>query len=254
MEFSKISDKAQIDSNLSIGDFSVIKDDVQIGSNCVIGNNVVIESGARIADNVKIGHGTIIAGVPQDLKFEGEITTVEIGEGTTIREYTTINRGTKHFGTTKVGKNCFIMSYVHLAHDCVIGDNVIIANAANAAGHVWVDDFSFIGGLTALHQFIKIGKYIMLGAACKAVKDIPPYILAGSEPLKYEGVNIVGLRRKGFSNEQIGNIRDAYDTIYRSGLNVSDAIKKIESEMEKTPEVNEILSFIKKSERGLLRG
>jgi UDP-N-acetylglucosamine acyltransferase len=254
MEFSKISDKAQIDSNLSIGDFSVIKDDVQIGSNCVIGNNVVIESGARIADNVKIGHGTIIAGAPQDLKFEGEMTTVEIGEGTTIREYSTINRGTKHSGTTKVGKNCFIMSYVHLAHDCVVGDNVIIANAVNTAGHVEIDDFVFVGGLVALHQFIKLGKHIMIGAACKAVKDIPPYILAGSEPLKYEGVNIVGLRRKGFSNEQIENIRDAYDTIYRSGLNVSDAVKKIESEMERTPEVNEILSFIKKSERGLLRG
>lgn len=254
MEFSKISDKAQIGSNLSIGEFSVIKDDVQIGSNCEIGNNVVLENGARIADNVKIGHGTIIAGVPQDLKFEGEMTTVEIGEGTTIREYTTINRGTKHSGTTKVGKNCFIMSYVHLAHDCVVGDNVIIANAVNTAGHVEIDDFVFVGGLVALHQFIKLGKHIMIGAACKAVKDIPPYILAGSEPLKYEGVNIVGLRRKGFSNEQIGSIRDAYDIIYRSGYNVSDAVKKIEADMEKTPEVNEILSFIKKSERGLLRG
>ena len=254
MEFSKISDKAQIGSNLSIGEFSVIRDDVQIGSNCEIGNNVVLESGTRLADNVKIGHGTIIAGVPQDLKFEGEMTTVEIGEGTTVREYTTINRGTKHSGTTKVGKNCFIMSYVHLAHDCVVGDNVIIANAVNTAGHVEIDDFVFVGGLVALHQFIKLGKHIMIGAACKAVKDIPPYILAGSEPLKYEGVNIVGLRRKGFSNEQIGSIRDAYDIIYRSGYNVSDAVKKIEAEMEKTPEVNEILSFIKKSERGLLRG
>lgn len=254
MDFSKISDKAQIGSNLSIGDFSVIHDDVQIGSNCQIGNNVVIENGARIADNVKIGHGTVIGGVPQDLKFEGEMTTVEIGEGTTIREYTTINRGTKHSGTTKVGKDCFIMSYVHLAHDCVVGNNVIIANAVNTAGHVEIDDFVFVGGLVALHQFIKLGKHIMIGAACKAVKDIPPYILAGNEPLKYEGVNIVGLRRKGFSNEEIGNIRDAYDIIYRSGYNVSDAVKKIEVEMEKTPEVNEILSFIKKSERGLLRG
>lgn len=254
MELTKISDKAKIGENLSIGEFSIINDDVEIGNNCEIGNHVVIENGARIADNVKIGHGTIIGGVPQDLKFEGEMTTVEIGEGTTIREYTTINRGTKHSGTTKVGKNCFIMSYVHVAHDCVIGDNVIIANAVNMAGHVEIDDQVFVGGLVALHQFIKLGKHIMIGAACKAVKDIPPYILAGSEPLKYEGVNIVGLRRKGFTNEQIGNIRDAYDTIYRSGLNVSDAVKKIKSEMQMTDEVNEILKFIENSNRGILRG
>ena len=254
MELTKISDKAKIGENLSMGEFSIINDDVEIGNNCEIGNHVVIENGARIADNVKIGHGTIIGGVPQDLKFEGEMTTVEIGEGTTIREYTTINRGTKHSGTTKVGKNCFIMSYVHVAHDCVIGDNVIIANAVNMAGHVEIDDQVFVGGLVALHQFIKLGKHIMIGAACKAVKDIPPYILAGSEPLKYEGVNIVGLRRKGFTNEQIGNIRDAYDTIYRSGLNVSDAVKKIKSEMQMTDEVNEILKFIENSNRGILRG
>ncbi|MCB0720680.1 MAG: acyl-ACP--UDP-N-acetylglucosamine O-acyltransferase [Ignavibacteriae bacterium] len=254
MELTKISDKAKIGENLSMGEFSIINDDVVIGNNCEIGNHVVIENGARIADNVKIGHGTIIGGVPQDLKFEGEMTTVEIGEGTTIREYTTINRGTKHSGTTKVGKNCFIMSYVHVAHDCVIGDNVIIANAVNMAGHVEIDDQVFVGGLVALHQFIKLGKHIMIGAACKAVKDIPPYILAGSEPLKYEGVNIVGLRRKGFTNEQIGNIRDAYDTIYRSGLNVSDAVKKIKSEMQMTDEVNEILKFIENSNRGILRG
>ena len=254
MELTKISDKAKIGENLSIGEFSIINDDVEIGNNCEIGNHVVIENGARIADNVKIGHGTIIGGVLQDLKFEGEMTTVEIGEGTTIREYTTINRGTKHSGTTKVGKNCFIMSYVHVAHDCVIGDNVIIANAVNMAGHVEIDDQVFVGGLVALHQFIKLGKHIMIGAACKAVKDIPPYILAGSEPLKYEGVNIVGLRRKGFTNEQIGNIRDAYDTIYRSGLNVSDAVKKIKLEMQMTDEVNEILKFIENSNRGILRG
>lgn len=254
MELTKISDKAKIGENLSIGEFSIINDDVEIGNNCEIGNHVVIENGARIADNVKIGHGTIIGGVPQDLKFEGEMTTVEIGEGTTIREYTTINRGTKHSGTTKVGKNCFIMSYVHVAHDCVIGNNVIIANAVNMAGHVEIDDQVFVGGLVALHQFIKLGKHIMIGAACKAVKDIPPYILAGSEPLKYEGVNIVGLRRKGFTNEQIGNIRDAYDTIYRSGLNVSDAVKKIKLEMQMTDEVNEILKFIENSNRGILRG
>lgn len=254
MEFSKISDKAQIGDNLTIGDFSVIKDDVEIGSNCEIGNHVVIEDGARIADNVKIGHGTIIGGKPQDLKFEGEVTTVEIGEGTTVREYTTINRGTKHTGTTKIGKDCFIMSYVHVAHDCVIHNNVIIANAVNMAGHVEIDDQVFVGGLVALHQFIKLGKHIMIGAACKAVKDIPPYILAGNEPLKYEGVNIVGLRRKGFTNEQIGSIRDAYDTIYRSGLNVSDAVKKIETEMKDTNEIREILNFIKNSGRGILRG
>lgn len=254
MEFSKISKKASIGENVAIGEYTIINDDVVVGDGCIIGNNVVLEDGARLGNNVKIGHGSIIGGVPQDLKFEGEASTAEIGDGTTIREYTTINRGTKHSGTTKVGKDCFIMSYVHLAHDCVVNNNVIIANAVNMAGHVEIDDFAFIGGLAALHQFIKIGKHIMIGASCKAVKDVPPFILAGNEPLKYEGVNIVGLRRKGFSNEQIGNIRDAYDIIYRSGYNVSDAVKKIEAEMEKTSEINEILSFIKKSERGLLRG
>ncbi|HCA42108.1 MAG TPA: acyl-[acyl-carrier-protein]--UDP-N-acetylglucosamine O-acyltransferase [Bacteroidetes bacterium] len=249
---SLISSKAVIGSNAIIGAGTLIEDDVIIGDNVKIGNNAVIANGSRIGNGVKISHGAVISTEPQDLKFGGEITTVEIGENTTIREFATINRGTNHSKKTVVGKNCYIMSYVHIAHDCVIGDNVIIANATNMGGHVEIDNYANIGGLVAIHQFVKVGKYSFVGAGVKAVKDVPPYILAGGYPLSYEGLNKVGLKRKGFTQEQIDEIKNVYDLIYNSGLNVSQAVDEIKLKDNLTPEIQEILKFISKADRGII--
>lgn len=249
-----VSSKAKIGSDVTIGINTIVEDDVEIGNNVSIGANVLIANGARISDNVKIHHGAVISTLPQDLKFSGEATIFEVGEGTVIREYATLNRGTKHSGKSSVGKNCFLMAYVHVAHDCFIGDNVIIANAANMGGHVEIDDYAIIGGMVPIHQFTKIGKHSIIGAAFRTVKDVPPYIVAGDYPLKFGGVNIVGLRRRGFSSEKINTIKDVYRTIYQSGYNVSDAVKHITDSFEMTEEVTEILNFISRSERGIIRG
>ncbi|MBS1518156.1 MAG: acyl-ACP--UDP-N-acetylglucosamine O-acyltransferase [Bacteroidetes bacterium] len=254
MSNSVISKKASIGNNFKVKDFTTIEDDVIIGNNVEVGSNVLIANGARISDNVKIHHGAVISTNPQDLKFAGEITTMEIGEGTEIREYATLNRGTNHSKKSIVGSNCFIMAYAHVAHDCIVGNNVIIANSAQMGGHVEIGDWTIIGGLVPIHQFTKIGAHVMIGGGFRTVKDLPPYILAGGFPLKFEGVNIVGLRRRGFTNDQINNIKDAYDLIYRSALNVGDAVKKIRSEGEVPPEVALILDFIDNSKRGIVRG
>ena len=254
MSNSVISNKANIGNNFSIKNFSVIEDDVVIGNNVEIGSNVLIANGARISDNVKIHHGAVISTVPQDLKFEGEVTTMEIGEGTEIREYATLNRGTNYSNKTVVGSNCFIMAYAHVAHDCRIGDNVIIANSVQMGGHVSIDDFAVLGGGVVIHQFSKIGERVMIGGGFRVVKDVPHYILAGGYPMKYEGLNVIGLKRKGFSDEQIGTIKKAYNEIYTSGLNFGDAVKSIRNTFEMTPEITKIVEFIETSERGILRG
>ncbi|MBM4157543.1 MAG: acyl-ACP--UDP-N-acetylglucosamine O-acyltransferase [Ignavibacteria bacterium] len=251
---NSVSKKARIGTNVIIGEYTVIKDDVIIGNDVKIGSNVLIDNGARISNNVIIHHGAVISTPPQDLKFEGEITTFEIGENTVIREYATLNRGTKHSYMTVVGKNCFLMAYSHIAHDCKIGDNVIIANAVNMGGHVIIDDWAIIGGIVAIHQFCRIGKHAIIGGGFRAVKDVPPFILAGNVPLKYEGLNFVGLKRRGYTNEQIENIRNVYNIIYKSKYNVSDAIKKIKNEIEQTPEIKTITDFIEASSRGIIRG
>lgn len=249
-----ISKKAKIGSNVSVRDYTTIEDDVVIGNNVEIGSCVYIANGARISDNVKIHHGAVVSTIPQDLKFSGEETVFEIGEGTVIREYTTLNRGTKESGKSSIGKNCFIMAYAHVAHDCHVGDNVIIANSVQMGGHVEIGDWAIIGGIVPIHQFTKIGTHVMIGGGFRTVKDVPPYALAGNTPLKFEGVNSVGLRRRGFSNEQIAGIKNAYDVIYYSGYNVSDAVKKIEESGNIPDEVRIILNFIAGSKRGLVRG
>ena len=246
MSNSEISKKAKIGNNLTIKSFSIIEDDVEIGDNVEIASNVLIANGARIASNVKIHHGAAVSTNPQDLKFGGEVTTLEIGEGTVIREFTTLNRATNHSKRTVIGKNCFIMAYAHVAHDCRIGDNVIIANS--------IDDFAVLGGGVVIHQFSKIGERVMIGGGFRVVKDVPHYILAGGYPMKYEGLNVIGLKRKGFSDEQIGTIKKAYNEIYRSGLNFGDAVKSIRNTFEMTPEITKIVEFIETSERGILRG
>lgn len=249
-----ISNKAKIGNNVSVKDFTIIEDDVVIGNNVEIGSNVYIANGARIADNVKIHHGAVVSTVPQDLKFSGEDTVFEIGEGTVIREYATLNRGTKESGKSSLGKNCFIMAYTHIAHDCHIGNNVIIANSVQMGGHVEIGDWAIIGGIVPIHQFTKIGIHVMIGGGFRTVKDVPPYALAGNSPLKFEGINTVGLRRRGFTNKQISDIKTAYDIIYYSGYNVSDAVKKINESDSISDEVKIILKFIAESKRGLVKG
>ncbi|RKY87613.1 acyl-[acyl-carrier-protein]--UDP-N-acetylglucosamine O-acyltransferase [candidate division KSB1 bacterium] len=248
-----VKKEAEIGDNVSIGPFSIIEKNVIIGENTKIGSGVVISSGTSIGKGCNIFHGAVLGTIPQDLKFTGEETILRIGDNTTIREYATINRGTKYSGKTVVGKNCLVMAYVHIAHDCVIKDNVILANAVNMAGHVEIDDFAIVGGIVPIHQFVKIGKHSFIGGGYRVPKDVPPYILAAEEPLTYCGLNIVGLKRRGFSREAIEIIKKVYKFIYRSSLNVSQALEIIEKEIEKTKEVNEIVRFIKSSKRGIIK-
>ncbi|MEO6695491.1 MAG: acyl-ACP--UDP-N-acetylglucosamine O-acyltransferase [Ignavibacteria bacterium] len=254
MSNTNISKKAKIGNNVSLHSMAIIEDDVEIGDNVTIGANVLIANGARISNDVKIHHGAVISTQPQDLKFGGEVTTLEIGEGTVVREYATLNRGTNHSKKSVIGKNCFLMAYIHVAHDCKLGDNVILANGVQMGGHVEIGDWAIIGGLVPIHQFTKIGMHTMIGGGFRTVKDVPPYTIVGGIPLRYEGVNNVGLKRRGFSNEQLDNIKKVYDAIYHSGLNVSDAVKKINETFEITEEVKNILDFIQLSNRGIVRG
>ncbi len=253
-DFNSVSEKAKTGKDFRIGRYSTVTDDVVIGDNVEIGTCALIADGARIGNNVKIFHGASIGTVPQDLKFEGESTTVEVGDGTVVREFATLNRATNHSKRTIIGKNCFIMAYAHVAHDCRLGDNVILANGVQMGGHVEIGDWVIVGGLVAIHQFVKIGKHAMIGGGFRVVKDVPPFILAGSVPLRFEGINLVGLRRRGFSNEQIHVISGTYDLLYKSGLNVSDAVTRIESEMSDKPEAMDIVNFVKESKRGIIRG
>ena len=196
----------------------------------------------------------MISAIPQDLKFRGEKTTVRIGDNTTIRECATVNRGTAARGITEVGSNCLIMAYVHVAHDCKVGDNCIIGNAWQLAGEVFVDDYAIFGGMTAVHQFCHIGKHVMIQGGSLIGKDVPPYVKAGRLPLSYVGVNSIGLRRRGFVNEKINEIQDIYRILFQSGLNVSDAIERIEAEMSASRERDEIIMFVRNSKRGIMKG
>jgi len=244
---------AIIGKNIAIGPYTWINSNVIIGDDCEIGSHVVLCSGTRIGNGCKVLHHAIIGEVPQDLKFGGEATTAEIGNRTVIREFATINRGTKAHGKTSIGTDCLIMAYVHLAHDNIVGNNVVIANATNIAGHVEIQDWVIIGGMVGIHQFVKIGQHSLIGGHYRIIKDVPPYIIAAGEPLKFEGVNHIGLRRRGFSSESIKSLKHAYTLIYNSPYNVSDAIKKILEEEVQSPEVQNVIAFIKTSERGIIR-
>ncbi len=248
-----VDSKAKIGENVTIEPFSTIAGDVEIGDGTWIGSNVTIMEGARIGKNCKIFPGAVIAAIPQDLKFAGEVTTVEIGDGTTIRECCTINRGTVDKLKTVIGKNCLLMAYCHVAHDCVVGDNVVMANVVQLAGHVEVGDHAVIGGMTAVHQFVKIGTHTMIAAQSFAVKDVPPFVTAGREPMAYMGVNSTGLRRRGFSNEQINHIQDLYRTVFQKGLNYGQAKEALASEFEATEEQKIVLDFLESSNRGLIK-
>ena len=239
---------------VSVDPFAVIHGDVEIGEGTWIGSNVTVMDGARIGKNCRIFPGAVISAIPQDLKFDGEKTTVEIGDHVTIRECVTINRGTNDKMTTRVGEHTLIMAYVHLAHDCMVGAHCIIANAVNMAGHVTVGDHAVVGGMSAVHQFVHIGAHVMISGGSLVRKDVPPYVKAGREPLSYAGINSIGLRRRGFSNDAITAIQDIYRILYVSGLNTSDALARIEAEMPATPERDEIIVFIQNAKRGIMRG
>ncbi len=246
--------EANIADNVVIEPFVSIDKDVVVGEGTRIGSSVTIMPGVRIGKNCRIFPGAVIGAVPQDLKFKGEYTTVEIGDNTTIREFVTINRGTIAKGKTVVGSNCLLMAYVHVAHDCVVGNNVILVNNTQLAGEVVVDDWVILGGMTAVHQFVHIGSHVMLSGGSLVRKDVPPFIKAGREPLSYVGINSIGLRRRNFSNEKIREIQDIYRYIYQKGLNTSQAVEIIEAEVPASPERDEILLFIKDSKRGIIRG
>lgn len=249
-----IHPEAKIADNVVIEPFATIHKDVEIDKGTWIGSNVTIMEGARIGKNCKIFPGSVISGVPQDLKFAGEKTTAEIGDNTIIRECVTISRGTVEKHRTIIGSNCLIMAYVHIAHDCHIKDRVILANCVQLAGHVMVDDFAIIGGSTAVHQFVKIGPHVMVAGGSLVRKDVPPFVTAAREPLSYAGINSIGLRRRGFSNEKINEIQEIYRIIYLRGQNNSKALDNIQMEMASSKERDEIINFVRSSDRGVMKG
>lgn len=237
-----------------IDPFVSIDQNVEIGEGTHIGSNVTIMEGARIGKHCNIFPGAVISGIPQDLKFNGEETTAEIGDYTTIRECVTVNRGTASRGKTTVGSRCLIMAYSHIAHDCKIGDNVIMSNATQVAGEVVVDNFAVIGGGTLIHQFCHLGEHVMIQGGAHINKDIPPFVKAGRDPIAFTGINSIGLRRRNFNNDQIRDIQEIYRYLYLSRLNVSDAVDRIEAELPATPERDLIIEFIRNSKRGIVRG
>lgn len=251
---ASVHPNAKISNNVSIDAFVFVAEDVIIEEGTWIGPNAVIMDGARIGRNCKIFPGAVISAIPQDLKFSGEKTTVEIGDNTTIREFVTINRGTLDRNKTSVGNNCLLMAYVHVAHDCSVGNNVILANSVNLAGHVTIDDYAILEGLVAVQQFVVIGEHSFVTGGSLVRKNVPPYVKAAREPLSYVGINSVGLRRRGFSNEAILQIEDIYRTIYVKGYNVTNAVKIVELEAPMSKEKDIIIEFINKSTNGIMRG
>lgn len=245
---------AQIADNVVIEPFTVIHKNVVIEEGTWIGSNVTIFPGARIGKNCRIFPGAVISAIPQDLKYNGEETTTIIGNNTTIRECVTINKGTSAQGYTKVGDNVLVMAYAHIAHDCIIGNNVILVNGTTLAGHVVIDDYAILGGLSAVHQFVHIGAHAMIGGGSLVRKDVPPFVKAAKEPLSYVGINSIGLRRRGFSNEKINHIQNIYRILFQKNYNYSQALEIIELEIEPSDERDEIISFIRNSQRGIMKG
>lgn len=251
---SYVHPEAKIARNVVVEPFVTIAKNVEIGEGTWIGSNVTIMEGARIGKNCRIFSGAVISAIPQDLKFDGEETLAIIGDNTTVRECVTINRGTKSKQKTIVGNNCLLMAYVHVAHDCILGNNIILGNATQLAGEVIIDDFAILSGLVAVHQFCHIGSHTMISGGSLVRKDVPPFIKAAREPLNYAGVNSIGLRRRGFSNEKINEVQDVYRFLFLKSLNNQQAIERIEAEMDASDERDEILLFVRNSKRGIIKG
>ena len=247
-----VSADAQIGTDVEIGAFAIIGPECVIGDGCVIAPRATLERLATLGEHVKVGSGSIVGGDPQDLKFRGERTYVEIGDGTVIREFATINRGTAHSERTVVGRDCLIMSYVHLAHDCVVGDHVIISNGSQIAGHVLIEDRVTISGLVTIHQFVKLGAHAFVGGSSKVTQDVPPYLKAVGNPVKLYGLNTVGLTRSGFDPAVVRELKRAYRIFFRSELNVTQAKERAATELKPYPEVQELLRFVEESGRGVV--
>jgi UDP-N-acetylglucosamine acyltransferase len=247
-----VSPNARLGSGVTVGAGVIVGDGCDVGDECVLEPRSVLERNVRLAAGVRVGIGTVLGGDPQDLKFQGEETWVEIGEGTRIREYSTINRGTSQSFRTTVGKNCFLMSYVHLAHDCHLGDGVIISNGTQLAGHITIEDRAILSGLVAVHQFVKIGKHSFVGGCSRVAKDVPPFLKAVGNPVKLYGLNSVGLQRSGFDENVIRELKRAYRLFFRSELNVSQAMEKAATELTRHPEVDHFLRFLEESGRGVI--
>jgi UDP-N-acetylglucosamine acyltransferase len=247
-----VDHRARIGANVTIGPFAIVGPECTVGDDCTIAARATLERNVTLGANVRVGIGSVLGGEPQDLKFKGEETVVEIGAGTTIREYSTINRGTSQSFKTTVGENCFIMSYVHLAHDCHIGNGVILGNTVQLAGHVTIEDRAIISGVTAVHQFVKIGKYSFIGGCSRVPKDVAPFVKAVGNPIKLFGLNSVGLERNGFPEEVRRELKRAYRLFFKSELNLSQAREKANAELHPYPEVQEFLRFFDASDRGLV--
>lgn len=253
-KLASIDPKAKLGENVEIGPFTTVYGDVEIGDGTWIAPNVTIMEGARIGKNCRIFPGAVISAIPQDLKFDGEITTAEIGDNSTIRECVTINRGTLDRHKTIIGKNCLLMAYVHVAHDAIIGDNCILANSVNLAGHVILEDNVIVEGVVGIQQFVKIGAHAFIAGGSLVRKNVPPYVKAAREPLSYAGVNSIGLRRRGFSEKSILNIEDIYRLIYIQNSNISRALQIVSAEIPASAEKDHIVKFIRESDKGIMRG
>ena len=249
---SIISKKAQIGKNVSIGPYCIIEDNVIIGDNTKIDSHTIIKEYTEIGKNCNIFSHCVIGEIPQDKKYDGEKSHLIIGDNNTIREFCTLNRGTGESGLTKIGNNCLFMAYVHVAHDCILGNDIILANGVQLGGHVTIDNYGIVGGMTPVHQFCKIGMHAFIGGGLRVVQDVPPYIIANGEPLKFSGINILGLRRRKFSSNERDNIKKAYKLIYNSNFNISQAIEEIESTFNIDESIKDIIGFIKSSTRGLI--
>ncbi len=249
-----IDPAARLAPDVTVGPHCVVTGDVEIGSGTALAAGVVVEGTTRIGRNCRLAHHAVVGGVPQDLKYKGARSMVEIGDSNTIREFVTINRATEEGDKTVVGNNNLLMAYVHLAHNCVIGNNVILANVVNLAGHVTIDDFASVGGLTPVHQFVRIGKYAFVGGGSRVAKDVPPFVRAAGNPLRVVGLNSVGLVRRGFEQDARMELKRLYRLFFRSGLNTSQALARIEEELPGTPEIREFVQFVRSSQRGVERG
>ena len=247
-----VNPDAKVGNNLIVGPYAVIEADVEIGDDCSVGPNAVIYSGARLGHRVKIFQGASVSNLPQDLKFSGEPTQFYIGDDTVVREFATLHRGTKETGKSQIGKNCLVMAYAHIPHDCVIGDNCILANAVQIAGHTHFGDWVIIGGGTVIHQFCIVGEHAMIGGGLRIIQDVPPFVLIAGEPAVYAGLNVVGLRRRGFKAEDIQIIKEVYGLIYSKTYNVSQAVKIVEEKFSDNIHTQKILSFLSQSKRGLV--
>jgi UDP-N-acetylglucosamine acyltransferase len=247
-----VSDKAKIGKQITIGPYAVIEDDVKIGEDCEIGPHSILYNGARVGNRVRIYQSVSVANIPQDLKYAGEPSLFIIGDNTVVREFATLHRGTVETGKSQVGKNCLLMTYSHIPHDCTVGDNCIIANAVQIGGHVKIGDWVIIGGSAAVHQFVIIGEHSMIAGHSRVTQDVPPYTLTAHEPLRYAGLNLVGLRRRGFKNEDIEILKETYSFLYDKSLNISQARSKIEEKFSENKYVKIVLNFLDKSTRGIV--